>query len=179
MSNTVVFIDSRVPDYATIIAALPAGTEWVVLDAHSDGIQQIAAALAGRTDLDAIRLISHGSPGSLQLGTTVLTADNLADYAGELHAIGSALSETGDLLLYGCDVGAGTLGETFMAALSQHTGADIAASNDTTGSGGNWTLERNTGPIAAPALAVGNYAATLGNHIGTSGNDLRNREIIT
>ena len=35
----------------------------IVLDAQSDGIEQIAEALAGRSDLDSIHIVSHGSGG--------------------------------------------------------------------------------------------------------------------
>jgi hypothetical protein len=71
-------------------------------------------------------------------------------------------------LLYGCNVAQGELGQAFTSILSQWTGADVAASDDLTGSsaqGGNWTLEVQTGQIAASlvfqASAITSYQSVL------------------
>ena len=53
--------------------------------------------------------------------------DNLPEYEDELELIGDALSEEGDVLLYGCNVGAGAAGEGFITSLAEYTGADVAA----------------------------------------------------
>ncbi|MBQ4783340.1 DUF4347 domain-containing protein, partial [Pectobacterium versatile] len=63
--------------------------------------------------------------------------------AADLATLGAALTESGDLLLYGCEV-AQSSGQSFVSLLAQITGADIAASNDTTGLGGDWDLEIQT-----------------------------------
>ncbi|MBK7006204.1 MAG: DUF4347 domain-containing protein [Burkholderiales bacterium] len=73
-------------------------------------MSQIAAHLQGRTDIDALHLISHGSQGTLYLGSTVLDSGNLASYTSQLANIGSALTNAGDILLYGCNVAQGTRG---------------------------------------------------------------------
>ena len=87
---------------------------------------QIAAMLEGRSDIDALHIISHGSQGTLCLGATVLNSYNLASYAADLASIGSALTETGDVLLYGCNVAQGEVGWLFIQALAMATGADVA-----------------------------------------------------
>ncbi len=56
-----------------------------------DGVAQMAQILNGRSGLDSIQIVSHGSVGALYLGST---------------------------------------------------GADVAASNDVTGAGGDWVLEQ-------------------------------------
>src|SRR5207249_4725958 len=85
-------------------------------------------------------------------------------HSEQLQAIGQALRPSGDILLYGCDVGAASDGMAFMASLATATGAHVAASNDNTGgitAGGNWNLEIATGSIDyAPAL----NAAKLGDY---------------
>ena len=149
-TKNLVFIDSRVADYQTLIAGLSADTEWVLLEADKDGLLQMQAALAGYSDLDAIQIISHGSVGTLYLGSIVLDSSNILDYQRELQAIGSSLTATGDILLYGCNVGQGEVGLQFIDAVAQITGADVAASDDPTGSsllGGNWWLESQVGQI--------------------------------
>ena len=42
MSTTIVFIDSRVTDYQTLIASLATPAEVFILDAQSDGLAQMA-----------------------------------------------------------------------------------------------------------------------------------------
>lgn len=83
----------------------------VVLDATRDGIEQIAESLAGRSDIGAIHLISHGSSGELQLGTGTLTAESMSEeYANEMATIRESLSDQADLLVYGCNFGEGSEG---------------------------------------------------------------------
>lgn len=154
--HDIVFIDGKLSDSRQVAAALPQGTEVVILDGSKDGLAQMAAYLAGRHDIDSISLISHGSTGAVQAGSVWLTSDTLAAHADALRSIGAALSENGDLLLYGCKVGADQAGQQFLDQLAALTLADVAASTDNTGAsalGGNWILERHTGAIEAPSLA--------------------------
>lgn len=72
MSSNIVFIDSRVTDYQTLIDNLAQPAEVFILDAGLNGLDQILARLQGRADIDALHIISHGSQGTLYLGSTVL-----------------------------------------------------------------------------------------------------------
>jgi hypothetical protein len=128
MSTSIVFIDSRVNDYQTLMEGLPQSSEVYIVDGNSDGLAQIVARLQGRTDIDALHIISHGSQAMVQLGSTVLDSANLSTYASQLKDIGRALTDTGDILLYGCNVAQGELGQAFITQLAQVTGADVAAS---------------------------------------------------
>ncbi len=155
-AREVVFIDSRVQDLHTILAALRPGVQAVVLNDHEDGAAQMARALQGEQSLASISVVSHGDAGVLLLGKEPLFAGNLAQHQADLQALGAALAPGGDLLLYGCNVGAGEQGAAFVAALAQATGADVAASSNSTGGagrGGDWALEVASGSIeAAPVL---------------------------
>ncbi|MEZ5774504.1 MAG: DUF4347 domain-containing protein [Hyphomicrobiaceae bacterium] len=154
--GVVVFIDSAVTDPGVIAAAAPAGAEVVLIDGRSDGLRQIADALAGRSDVSAIHIVSHGAAGELHLGNGQVDLASISGaHADELALIRDAIGEDGDILIYGCDVGAGETGAQFIEALSRATGADIAASTDDTGSaelGGDWVLESQTGVIDAVVL---------------------------
>ncbi len=119
----VFFIDSAVPDSDVIVAGLATDAVYYRLDANQDGLQQMADSLAGYSGLDAIQIISHGSPGGLQLSNGLVTQATLDDHSVALSSIGSALSETGDLLLYGCDVAQGDVGQAFIQRLAA---ADVA-----------------------------------------------------
>ncbi|MEW6759281.1 MAG: DUF4347 domain-containing protein [Pseudomonadota bacterium] len=161
------FINGNLADFQTLIAGMRPGIDVVVLDPAGDGLAQIARALAGHTGLDAIHLVGHGAAGLLQLGEVTLDADYLKANAGVLADIGAALAAGGDILVYGCETGAGNTGVGFLQALADTTGADIAASDDASGgarAGGDWQLEARLGQVdAASALAGGAdaYSATL------------------
>ena len=129
-ATKVLFIDGRVPDLQAIVAAAEAGVKVVVLDPNQNGVQQMAQALQGMHDVASISVVSHGDPGMLLLGNGPLFSGNLQAHSADLKAIGDALGPDGDLLLYGCDVGAGEAGAQFLAALAELTGADVAASLD-------------------------------------------------
>ena len=136
----------------------------VLLDAERDGIEQISEILADYQGLSAVHVLSHGAAGLLRLGNSNLTANKLEQHQAQLAAWGDALGENGDLLLYGCNVAAGATGVEFVEKLSAYTGADVAASSDTTGSaqlGGDWVLETSTGVIETESLAAEGFTFLL------------------
>ncbi|WP_371767262.1 Ig-like domain-containing protein [Massilia sp.] len=161
----IVFIEDNVTDYQALARDLGNGREVVILDSTKDGVQQIAATLAGRSGIDALHIISHGSAGSVNLGALTLDAASARDHQADLNAIGLSMAKGGDILLYGCDTGAGTQGRTFVDDLAIATGADVAASNDITGAnalGGDWQLEVSRGDIETASLATMHYNQALG-----------------
>jgi hypothetical protein len=80
MAITRIFIDSRVNDQDLLISQFAPDTEYSVLDASRDGIEQIVSALAGQGGYDSIQIISHGAIGSLTIGSTVLDSSTLGSY---------------------------------------------------------------------------------------------------
>ena len=164
MKSSFVFVDARSGLVENLIANVAPDAVVVVLDPFQDGLTQIEQALAGVTDLEAIHIISHGAEGTLYLGNTVLNGENIDYYASELATIGAALSDVGDILLYGCEVAKGVAGQSFMQQLAAFTGADVAASTDYTGAAalqGDWQLESATGAIQAQVLAPEGFAGLL------------------
>jgi VCBS repeat-containing protein len=161
----IVFVDTGVDHWETLVGDIEAAAgknnlDVVLIDASRDGIDQISAALASRNGLDAIHIISHGSDGMLQLGTARVDAATLATRATQVQAWQQALNNNADLLLYGCDVAATADGQAFVATLGRLMGADVAASDDLTGTtalGGNWTLEYHSGAIEANQLISADY----------------------
>ncbi len=186
--SSVVFIDARVQDWEQLVSGFTADDmQVVVLDPVQDGIAQIAQALEGMTALDAIHIISHGSEGTLYLGDTVLTSDNLDQYKSKLADIGESLTHDGDILLFGCEVAKGATGLYFIEKLDSYSSAEVAASVDITGGaavGGNWVLEASTGVIESVAplntKVQSDYSHTLA--VGTVGStstpDLLNATLV-
>ncbi|TAN48315.1 MAG: DUF4347 domain-containing protein, partial [Methylococcaceae bacterium] len=165
MSKQLIVIDSSVTDYESLLAGFGPDQELLLLDPGQDGIRRIADYLQGKSGYDAVQIFSHGSPGALYLGSTVLDGGNIADYQFQLRQIGDALTDGGDLLLYGCNVAQGDEGALFVAGLAQYTGADVAASDDLTGAadrGGDWVLEMRVGEIeSAVTPAITDYGYLL------------------
>jgi VCBS repeat-containing protein len=154
-AKEIVFVDTGVADWQTLVANIKPGAQVILIDPAQDGFSQIQSALDGVSGVSAIHIISHGAEGSLTLGSTSYTAENLTGQDAALCAIGQSLTADGDILLYGCDVAQGDLGLQFLGLLSEKTGADVAASDDTTGAaavGGDWTLERDTGAIESERI---------------------------
>ena len=77
-----------------------------MLDSNQDGISQISQILANTEgEYDAIHVISHGSEGRIQLGSSWLSNDNISGYTNEIAGWSGALKQDADLLFYGCNLG--------------------------------------------------------------------------
>src|SRR4028119_2295967 len=125
-SKSIVFIDSALDDYQSLADGVLPGAEIIILDKNGNGVEQITAKLqtiaaAGGT-VDQVHIFSHGSSGSLQLGSATLNSENLPEYENLLQGWQNALSEKANIVLYGCNVAAGS-GSDFVDRLGELTGA--------------------------------------------------------
>ncbi|MEZ5658199.1 MAG: DUF4347 domain-containing protein [Burkholderiaceae bacterium] len=178
-----VIVDSRVPDPEKLIANLTntfpeRRFDVLLISELESGLQQIAQFIDGHQPWDAWHVFSHASPGQLQLGSDILSQDELPRHADQISHWAEALTDDADILLYGCDLAGNEQGLAFIDALASLTGADIAASDDLTGSeavGGDFTLEVSTGTvetaIALSAQAQADFLGTLSTFTVTSMND--------
>ncbi|MGD8790410.1 MAG: DUF4347 domain-containing protein, partial [Burkholderiales bacterium] len=155
-AREIVFVDTETPDYQQLIDQVilesdhPELLDVVLIDSQSDGLETISSTLASQTDLAAVHIISHGSEGSIQLGSAYLNNDSLEQRAAEIAEWANAFSESGDILVYGCNLAASETGQTLVNNLSILTRTDVAASDDLTGDaslGGDWDLEYRSGAI--------------------------------
>ncbi|WP_437891021.1 DUF4347 domain-containing protein [Phytobacter sp. V91] len=164
--HEVAFIDTSLKDYQTLVDGVKPGVEVVLIDGSKDGLAQIADWAASHSGYDAMHIFSHGSEGKINLGSNVLSSSSLSSDAVQaaLATIGNALNSDGDILLYGCDVGASSSGDALLTGLASATGADVAASTNATGSsliGGDWTLEKTVGTVETAALHMEGYQGLL------------------
>ncbi|WP_236508538.1 DUF4347 domain-containing protein, partial [Tychonema sp. BBK16] len=104
--SNLVFIDSNVEDYQSLISGVSPNAEVIILDETRDGIEQITERLAIEQNIEAIHIISHGSPGAVQLGANTLNSSNIESFAPQLKQWRKALIPGADILLYGCNVAA-------------------------------------------------------------------------
>ena len=157
----IVFIDSGVDDYQTISNKINPSFSTYLIDAQQDGFIQMQNILQKQTDVDAIHIIGHASAGQVVLGSAVLNAETLNAQSDNLRVIGSALSNEGDILFYGCNLAQDEKGKLFIQQIGNITQADIAASDDVTGQGGDWELEYKYGIVQTSNVRVAEYQSSL------------------
>ena len=159
------------PDVANVdqvIANLDSDAQFVLLNAEAPLVDQISDALAGRRNLDTVHVVTHGGDGQIALGEQTLSTQELLAAQDQVRGWAHSLGSQADILLYGCDIAATEVGQSFAAQLAAMTGADVAASVDRTGNevlGGDWDLEYVVGSIdsslALTAAARDQFASTL------------------
>lgn len=156
MTNAIAFVDKGLSE--SLVGGIKPGTEVHFLDSNQDAVTQITEVLLAKQGISSLHIISHGQTGSLEFASGSLNDDNISNYTEKIKSWSQALTADADILLYGCNIAKGTTGINFVQELSQLTGADVAASNDLTGSstdGGNWVLETVTGQVeASSALGI-------------------------
>ncbi|WP_417228324.1 DUF4347 domain-containing protein, partial [Amphritea sp.] len=160
--SELIIVDSRVADAGTLLESISPTTQnalTIFINPDHDGVENITAALNGYSGIQTIHLISHGDDGALQLGSSTLNSDTLSQYSDQLSLWQESLTDSADILIYGCNVAQSAAGEAFVQALASLTSADIAASDDLTGDAslsGDWQLEYQVGQVdATTPLSVG------------------------
>ncbi|MEZ5729495.1 MAG: DUF4347 domain-containing protein [Burkholderiaceae bacterium] len=180
-----VVVDATVPEAETLVARLTAeagsdrALSVVMVESGTDGIATVSEVLSGAGKrFDAIHLISHGQDASATLGVTTLDANSLVARADEIAAWREGLSDSADLLLYGCDIASTEAGRLFAQSLAALTGADVAASDDSTGNaafGADFDFEYRAGTvetaIALSASVQADFEGVLATFTVTNTND--------
>ncbi|MEG4035047.1 DUF4347 domain-containing protein, partial [Microcoleus sp. S36b_A4] len=156
--TSIVILDPTIPDSHHIASGIKPGTATYILESQPDAVEQITTILAQHTGITSLHIITHGSPGSLYLGTTELNSSNIENHTQQLQQWRHALSANASIILYGCNIAAGDRGHKFLTQLHQLTGANIAANPNTTGNnkkGGTWDIPQHIPPSAqAPKLIL-------------------------
>ena len=161
----IVFIDKQVPDYEKLAKSFRKNVEIHFIESNEDGFKKIEKTLENGKKYSAIHIIGHGSAGQILFGNALLTNESIENYKSTLNNIGESLTKKGDILFYGCNIAANDKGEALLKKISNITKADIAASNDLTGKGGDWDLEKKYGIVETKNVQVVDYdyyLATVG-----------------
>ncbi len=156
-ASEVLFINTSVLDSQKIVDSLGNDVEVVYLESGKDGIQQITDYLSTHDDISAIHIVSHGGDGYIVLNGQVIDSNYVESHSSEFAQWQKSLTPNADILIYGCDVAKDDVGKAFVSNLADVTGADVAASIDGTGIGGDWDLEYHTGVIDTGAIFVASY----------------------
>jgi len=161
-AGEIIVVDGSLNENQALIEDIQANSpdkafEIFTLDPERDGIEQISLLLANYSGVKSVHLLSHGGEARLKLGNTRLDEQTVEDRSDELASWKDALSDDADLMIYGCNVAANDAGTELLNRIAQITDADVAASNDDTGTqilGGDWQLEHQVGAIETEALAA-------------------------
>lgn len=172
-TQELIVLDSDVADQGWIIEQFKqglssGGMELLLLDSESDAWEQILEQLDSMNKVHAVRIFSHGDQGLLSLGGEQFDLGRVREHSSQLALLADHLSDDADLLVYGCNVGSGQKGLTFLKEIADLSGADVAASCDLTGArelGGDWELEVSIGTITTKnmlsTLAMPGWLHTL------------------
>ena len=163
-----VFIDPALPDIEFLLyCCLRPGLQAIVLESH-DATAQIAAALRHRPPAEAVHILAHGQPGTIEFAAGPLSSATLADHASDLVEIGGALASGGGLHLWSCNTAQGPRGAAFIDSLTRIVGVPVSAATGLVGAawlGGRWELDSHgaSRPMEAPLTARGinDYAAVM------------------
>ncbi len=181
-----VILDAQLDDLDALIAGIYPGMPVVVLAPDRDGITQISEILSDCRRITALHILSHGAPGTIQLGNSKLTSTTLDRNADQIRQWRSAFASDAEILLYGCQIAAhptlaGEIDTTLLHQLQSLTGARIAASSTAIGNmaqGGNWVLDVQTEeiltPIALTPLAQKFYRGLLATFTVNTSRDVVN-----
>ncbi|WP_146415271.1 DUF4347 domain-containing protein [Crateriforma conspicua] len=152
VSNGIVFIDAAVTDLEMLTDGIESGHEVVLLQPDQSGVDQISQILSTRKGITSVHIVAHGQAGRLQLGNQMLDFETVERVQNQVRSWSNSLTSDADLLIYGCETGAGQAGLQLIQRLAELTGADVAASIDKTGAesqDSDWDLERHVGVIEA------------------------------
>ncbi len=170
--NRLIFLDANLSDVAVLRQGAIAPSQVIELRPDRDGLQAITAALvASDQPISELHIVSHGAPGCLDLAGNCLDTATLIEQSALLATWQSHLAPDAAIYLYGCEVGAGLVGQIFVDTFSRLTGLPVAASASLTGHanlGGDWELAVRSQPSMPVTIAFTpdtqrNYAAIMPN----------------
>ena len=145
MQSSLFIVDSRVADIDQLLTGIRQSAQVLHIAPGENAIARISQALgAFPKGIDRLEILSHGQPGMVLLGRDRLTAEKLTQYQNILKSWGQILGQAGEIILHGCQVGAGQIGRAFVEQWHQLTGLGVAANRDLTGgdrTAGNWDFD--------------------------------------
>ncbi|MBE6362922.1 MAG: DUF4347 domain-containing protein [Lentisphaerae bacterium] len=154
-----VVVDSSLRDIETIQQQLRPNQDILILQ-QGNGLTELNEYL-DETDgeYSAIHFVTHGDDGNIIINDKII--DQQSFNASEWSELKDHLTDSGDILFYGCNIAGTAEGEALIDQIAAACDADVAASTDTTGVSGNWDLEYTSGDVETASLTVDDYRYDL------------------
>lgn len=143
----VVLLDRGLEASGSLIRAASDGTAVFAWDGGRESASEVLGRVAAwaEENVAAIRslsILSHGVAGGFQIGSQWITAASLGETAVEWQRLASWFDDGAGIHVFGCNVAGGDgSGQGLLDQLSLLAGADVYASDDVSGVGGDWDLE--------------------------------------
>lgn len=163
-ATEIFIVDEYTPNYQALVNEIATRTNTDDLQSvriytisHNQSLADVSDILSAHNNVNSLHIITHGFDASLRIGSTVLDHSTIEDFESDLQTWGKSLTESGDVLFYGCNLAETDDGQKLAQKIANLTGADVAASKDITGHdslGGNWALEYASGDIAPESLIL-------------------------
>ena len=180
MSRRLVFIDSSVSNPAELLRSWQPLVQVEAIPAGKPALLHMEQVLAeGRRQgraIEVLDIVTHGTPGELCFGAMEGAPSGQpapADDEG-WPRLARHLDPHAQILIYGCETGAGVAGRCFVDDLARATGAAVAAASRRVGQVGseaNWGLDVTSGNVSAQPLSAVSWVGQLAVLTGTSGDD--------
>ena len=179
MPSSLFVVDSRIADIDQLLKGIRRSAQVLHIDPGENAIARISQVLEVNTKgIDRLEILSHGQPGMVLLGRDRLDTAQLTQYQDTFKRWGQTLGQTGEIILHGCQVGAGQIGRAFVEQWHRLTGIGIAANRDVTGgdsTGGSWNFDVLLGGALGRSGLSGRarrtYVHTLADIFVTNPND--------
>ncbi|MDM8515291.1 DUF4347 domain-containing protein [Desulfobacterales bacterium HSG16] len=177
----VVLISNQAPDYQTLADSVDPDAQVIIYDAAEESVEDVIARVTEVSEstgkpINSVTILSHGGQGFFFFGNEIVSASNFQNNSDVWNALDEAMSDSGKIYLFGCNVADGS-GQSLLDSLSEATGVDVYASDDASGAGGDWELEAKSKnaedgiapPVSAESLAAYDHDLLLSHSVtGTS-----------
>ncbi|MEM9342041.1 MAG: Ig-like domain-containing protein [Pseudomonadota bacterium] len=163
--NELLIVDAVVDDWERLYQDVTGRAHVHVLIPAEDVFDVISREL-DTARYDALHIVGHGMPGAIKMAGRVIDLSVVSASTDTLRGWGDALIGC-DILIYGCETGAGDAGRAFVQAIADLTGAHVAAASQAIGAG-HWDLDVHVGGVMHPEVIFsgnlqGSYASTFAN----------------
>ena len=172
----VVLIDTQLTNYNLLARAAAPGSKIFLYDGATESANQVLGevqnwATSTHSQIQNLSIMSHGVGGAFELGDQWISATALPQTAAAWQRLSTVLTAGADIDLFGCNVSqSGSTGQTLLNQLASLTGAQVLASTNPTGQGGDWNLEAastNGQAQLASGLAIPFNTQLLNTYTGT------------
>ncbi|NNK02578.1 MAG: DUF4347 domain-containing protein, partial [Desulfatitalea sp.] len=146
-SLNIALVDTTLSDYENIADAIDEDVTILYFNGETESATQVLEQAVGyasdsQMPIDSLSIMSHGKTGAFKLGNEWIDASNLSSYTDAWQSLNAAMNEGANLYLFGCNVARDSdAGQDLLDSLARVTQADVFASDDITGIGGDWQLE--------------------------------------
>lgn len=121
-SLSVAFVDTSLSQADILLEGLQFDRVEMI-SSQDNGIEQISQVLEQYdSSLESVHIFSKAQKAVLQLGSTLLTNDNLSEYTDDLSLWGKALNYDGDLVFYGSNLASKKEGRKFVKQIRKLRG---------------------------------------------------------